>query len=295
MQQHTVELSDGSVVWYQRGGSGPIIVDIHGTGFGYRNFSMLTPHMVDAFEVIDFDLPGYGQSTANGPIGVPEWAAYAAEFIRTVVGEPVHIHGTSMGAMVATILAAEHPDVVKDLVLSCCLFRYDRAARHMRHTWKRGAVDSDMVQAADLTAAAGFSRSFYDRPDALKVLNRLRVAMGNNDAASFVAGTESLEALDLSSLLPKLPRTLLLAGDEDQMTPFKPSRSGVGFDTAVQVIPEAELHVLEECGHYLVLEQPERAAELIKKFILGSRKTRPAARRSEATTAVDAVDESASA
>src|SRR5690606_6541214 len=122
MQQHTVELSDGSVVWYQRGGSGPIIVDIHGTGFGYRNFSMLTPHMVDAFEVIDFDLPGYGQSTANGPIGVPEWAAYAAEFIRTVVGEPVHIHGTSMGAMVATILAAEHPDVVKDLVLSCCLF-----------------------------------------------------------------------------------------------------------------------------------------------------------------------------
>lgn len=265
----TVTLADGSVVWYQRGGEGPTIVDIHGTGFGYRNFGRLTPHMIDSFDVIDLDLPGYGQSTAGGPIGVPQWAAYVAEFIEKVVGGPVLVHGTSMGALTATILAAEHPEVVSDLILSCCLFKYDQAARHMRHTWKRGAVDSDMVQAADLTAAAGFSRSFYDRPDALEILTELRVAMGGNDAASFVTGTESIEALDLSPLLPKLPRTLLLGGDEDQMTPPKPSRSGIGFDTAVNVIPDARLHILEECGHYLVLEQPERAAAIIKEFVFG--------------------------
>ncbi|MGV8970422.1 MAG: alpha/beta fold hydrolase [Microbacteriaceae bacterium] len=270
LEQSTVTLSDGSIVWYQRGGTGPTIVDIHGTGFGYRNFGRLTPVMTDSFDVIDFDLPGYGKSTAGGPIGVTQWAAYAAEFIEKVVGEPTFVHGTSMGALVATILAAEYPNAVKELVLSCCLFKYDRAARHMRHTWKRGAVDSDMVQAADLTAAAGFSRSFYDRNDSLAILNELRVAMGGNDARSFVTGTESIEALDLSSLLPKLPRTLLLGGDEDQMTPPKPSSSGVGFDTAVNIIPDATLHILDECGHYLVLEKPEQAAKLIKEFLIGS-------------------------
>lgn len=268
MKEATVTLADGSVVWYQRGGKGPTIVDVHGTGFGYRNFGRLTPHMVDSFDVIDLDLPGYGRSTAGGPIGVTQWAAYVAEFIEKVIGGPTHVHGTSMGALVATIIAGNHSHVVKDLILTCCLFKYDRAARHMRHTWKRGAVDSDMVQAADLTAAAGFSRGFYDRPDALKILNELRVAMGNNDAQSFVTGTESLEALDLSPLLPNLPRTLLIGGDEDQMTPPKPSKSGVGFDTAVSIIPDAELHIIPESGHYLVLERPEITAELIKNFIL---------------------------
>lgn len=290
MRQATVTLSDGSVVWYQRGGTGPTIVDVHGTGFGYRNFGRLTPHMVDSFDVIDLDLPGYGRSTAGGPIGVTQWAAYVAEFIDKVLGEPTHVHGTSMGALVATILAGEHPHAVKDLVLSCCLFKYDRAARHMRHTWKRSAVDSDMVQAADLTAAAGFSRSFYDRDDALKILNELRVAMGGNDAQSFVTGTESLEAIDLSPLLPKLPRTLLIGGDEDQMTPPSPARSGIGFDTAVRVIPDARLHILKECGHYLVLEQPAEAAALIKDFILGAEAGRPgsARRKSEAAPAAPA-------
>ncbi|TYK49492.1 alpha/beta hydrolase [Actinomadura decatromicini] len=263
----TLELGDGSVVWYRREGTGPTIVDIHGSGFGYRNFAMLTPHLVDSFDVIDLDLPGYGQSTANGPLGVAEWAGYVAEFIERLIGGPAYVHGTSMGAVVATRLAADHPEALKDLVLSCCLFRYDNAARHMRHTWKRGAMDSGMVQAADQTAAAGFSRSFYDRPDAADILDRLRTAMGSNDPESFVAGTESLEAMDLSDLLPRLPRTLLLGGDEDQMTPPVPAGSGVGFDTAVRVIPNAELHILEKCGHYLVLEQPERAAEVIKRFV----------------------------
>ncbi|WP_171063957.1 alpha/beta fold hydrolase [Actinomadura soli] len=263
----TLELSDGSVIWYERRGSGPTILHIHGSGFGYRNFAMLTPHLVGSFDVIDLDLPGYGESVANGPLGVAEWAGQLAEFIERLAGGPVHVHGTSMGALVATTLAARHPEVVKDLILSCCLFRYDNAARHMRHTWKRGALDSGMVQAADQTAAAGFSRAFYDRPDAAEILDRLRTGMGSNDPASFVAGTESLEAMDLSDLLPRLPRTLLLGGDEDQMTPPVPAASGVGFDTAVKAIPDAELHILESCGHYLVLERPERAAEIIERFV----------------------------
>ncbi|MGH8966103.1 MAG: hypothetical protein ACRDXB_12355, partial [Actinomycetes bacterium] len=62
---------------------------------------------------------------------------------------------------------------------------------------------------------------------------------------------------------------LLLGGDEDQMTPPVPAASGVGFDTAVKLIPDAELHILENCGHYLVLERPEPAAEIIRRFVPG--------------------------
>ena len=51
------------------------------------------------------------------------------------------------------------------------------------------------------------------------------------------------------------------------MTPFHPAASGVGFATIRDRIPGAELVVLPDCGHYLVIEQPERASEEIVRFM----------------------------
>ena len=60
---------------------------------------------------------------------------------------------------------------------------------------------------------------------------------------------------------------LLLAGDEDNMTPFRPAPSGIGMAHVAEQLPHCETHVLQSCGHYLVIEQPERASELIADFL----------------------------
>lgn len=263
-----LELSDGSSVWHRTTGTGPTIVNIHGSGFGHRNFAMLTPHLTDDFTVVDFDLPGYGQSTAAGPVGLAEWADYTAEVIGLVADGPVHIHGTSMGALVALHLASRHPELVDRLILTCCMFRYDNAARFMRQTWKHEAATNGMQAAADLTAVSGFSRSFFDRPDALEIITLLHMGMAASDPAAFIAGTESLEASDLSPLLGTIrSRTMLIAGDEDDMTPSRPAPSGSGYADALAQIREVEEHTIEQSGHYLVLERPEAVATLITTFL----------------------------
>ena len=61
--------------------------------------------------------------------------------------------------------------------------------------------------------------------------------------------------------------TLLLAGAEDNMTPFRPADSGLGFHQFAPRIRGARLEVLEDCGHYLVIEQPTRAAAHIQDFL----------------------------
>ena len=66
--------------------------------------------------------------------------------------------------------------------------------------------------------------------------------------------------------------TLLLAGDEDNMTPFEPAGSGVGMAQIAKTLPGAETVVLRECGHYLVVEQPEQAAALITEFLARARR-----------------------
>ena len=125
-----------------------------------------------------------------------------------------------------------------------------------------------MEAVADLTSVAGFARSFYDRPYAQDQLAAMRAAFAKNTPEAFIAGTEMIERTDLSGYVQdvKAP-VLLLAGDEDNMTPYHPSESGVGFAQFAVSLPEAKLVVLEKCGHYLVIEQPEQASGHIVQFM----------------------------
>jgi 3-oxoadipate enol-lactonase len=261
-------LPGGEIIWYRAQGAGTPLLHIHGSAFGHRNFEKLTPYMAEHFEVIDFDLPGYGESRGAPQKDMAGIADQVFAFILALGHERIDIHGTSFGAMIALTLAARHPEVVDRLVLSCFLARYDNAARMMRTTWKRAARDSGMEAVADLTSVAGFARGFYDRPDAQAQLAGMRAAFAKNMPEAFIAGTEAIERTDLSSLIPQVSaRTLLLAGKEDNMTPFEPSASGVGFAQFRGAFRSAELMILPDCGHYLVIEQPRLAAEKIVEFL----------------------------
>ncbi len=265
----TITLPGGETVWYKRTGSGEPVLQIHGSAFGHRNFEKLTPITALDFESIDFDLPGFGQSKGQPrPGGLEGIADQVFEFIQALGFSKLHVHGTSFGAMVALNLAAKHPHVIDRLVLSCFLARYDRAARVMRSTWRRTARDSGMEAVADLTAVAGFSRSFYERPEAEAQMASMRDDFSHTDPAAFITSTEAIEKTDLTPLASQVTApTLLIAGDEDNMTPFDPAPSGSGFAQIKDHFADSKTAVLADCGHYLVLEQPEQAAALIKAFI----------------------------
>lgn len=262
------ELASGEALWYRRSGHGAPLLQIHGSAFGHRNFEKMTPLMERHFEVIDFDLPGYGESRGAPAKDMAGIAEQVYQLIRAIGLPKVHLHGTSFGAMIGLALAANHPEVIDRLVLSCFLARYDNAARMMRATWKRTARDSGMAAVADVTSVAGFARGFYDRPEAAAQLQSMRDAFSKNTPEAFIAGTETIERTDLSDLVVRITAsTLLLGGAEDNMTPFKPSSSGVGFAQIETLLPSSELVVLPDCGHYLVIEQPEQASRHIVDFL----------------------------
>ncbi len=269
----TIDLPGGERIWYRREGRtghGTPLLHIHGSAFGHRNFEKLSPLMAAHFDLIDFDLPGYGDSLpgAVAPKDMAGIADTVFRFLQAIAVPRVHLHGTSFGAMIGLTLAAHHPEAIDHLVLSCFLARYDNAARMMRGTWKRAARDSGMEAVADLTSVAGFARGFYDGPGAQAQLAAMRDAFSKTTAEAFIAGTETIERTDLSPLLSRISApTLLLGGAEDNMTPYRPAGSGVGFAQIEGLIAGSKLVVLPGCGHYLVIEQPQAAAEQIVEFI----------------------------
>ena len=121
---------------------------------------------------------------------------------------------------------------------------------------------------ADPDYVAGFARAFYETPGAQAQLASMREAFSHTTVDAFIASTEMIEGTDLSPLITRVwAPTLLLAGAEDNMTPYRPAASGVGMSRLASTMEWSQKSVLEDAGHYLVLEQPERAAELIIKFL----------------------------
>jgi pimeloyl-ACP methyl ester carboxylesterase len=267
-----ITIPGGETIWYKKTGQGAPVIQIHGSAFGHKNFARMTPLMAEHFEVIDFDLPGYGESTGSlREAGMKGIADIVFEFVTALGYAKVHMHGTSFGAMIGVNLAAYHPEIIDRIVFSCFLAKYDLAARMMRKTWKRAAADSGMRAVTDLTSVAGFARGYYERPEAQAQFEAMYEAFEATDPAAFIKGTETIEQTDLSPLLPKISApVLLLAGREDNMTPFNPAPSGVGFSIIETLLPACEMKILEDCGHYLVLEQPEAAAALATEFLLRS-------------------------
>lgn len=268
-----ITIASGTEIWHTSTGSGPPLLHIHGSAFGHRNFERLTPVVARDFTVIDFDLPGFGESGASKrETSIHAIANEVADLIQALGYERIDIHGTSFGGLVGLSLSSRHPDVVDHVVLSCFLARYDTAARVMRSAWKRAAIDSGMEAVADLTAVAGFSRSYYEQTGWEAQLASMRDAFSKNQPEAFVKATQAVEAIDLTEDAKQVKApTLLIAGAEDNMTPFDPAPSGVGFSQLEHLIPNCEAVVLDRCGHYLVIEQPEETARLVRRFLIEER------------------------
>jgi pimeloyl-ACP methyl ester carboxylesterase len=107
---------DGFTMRYFEAGAGEPLLWVHGAGGPH--FSRALDQLTRDFRILAVELPGFGESeinqrTADGA----EMAGTLASFIREVIGESTHVWGTSLGAVVATHLAIDHPDTVKSLVL----------------------------------------------------------------------------------------------------------------------------------------------------------------------------------
>jgi pimeloyl-ACP methyl ester carboxylesterase len=119
---------NGVRIWYQETGAGDPVVKIHGAGFGHFNFATATPILSKSFRCIDFDMRGYGQSERPFQrYDMEVWADDVAGLMDHLGLRSAHIHGTSMGGMVAQQFAAKYPERTQRLIINCSAAKLDYA------------------------------------------------------------------------------------------------------------------------------------------------------------------------
>lgn len=262
------ELPSGQRVAYWESGSGRPLVQIHGVGTGHKNFASLTP-LLRGHRVIDFDLPGYGDSDpSDHGRSVFDFAADVATFINTLGLERADIHGSSMGGRIALALAADHPEVVDRLVVSLAFGRPDNAALRMRESWRVAATQGGAQGLIDLTCLQGFSRAFWDRDDVDSVIKVYTEASGLANTETFVGDVRATTVnVDLEGPAQRIKaETLLIAAEEDIMNPLRMAPSGIGIEDLARLIPNARLRVVPG-GHFALFETPGEVAAAITAFL----------------------------
>ncbi|MBT4074438.1 MAG: alpha/beta hydrolase [Chloroflexi bacterium] len=93
--------------------NGPPVVFIHGLGARRQDWTSLLPEFATIRQVFAPDLRGHGDSgRVQGGYRFTQYAEDIVPFLRDVVGEPAALVGHSLGGVIATVIAADHPELV---------------------------------------------------------------------------------------------------------------------------------------------------------------------------------------
>jgi pimeloyl-ACP methyl ester carboxylesterase len=222
--------------------------------------------------VIDFDLRGYGLS--ERPVqrySMDVWADDVAGLLDAIGVARTHVHGTSMGGMVAIRLAAKYPEKIDGLVIDCAAAKCDRMTRYRLEVWKALAQAYGMGsrELAVEIAAQALSRTFLDSPRGPETVEVIQGVLERNCSVEvFCAACDAMIEMDLTDDCRTIRApTLVMDGDQDILTPLDQGPDGVGNRLIAELIPGAELYVIEGSGHTNLMEAPELSTSVVVGFL----------------------------
>ena len=118
IKELTFNTDDVSLNYAEGPDSSSPLVLLHGGASQWRNFEILLPELAVDWHLYSLDFRGHGQSgRADGRYCLQDFVDDVIVFLREVVGEPAAIVGHSMGGMVALMVAAQCPELVRAVVV----------------------------------------------------------------------------------------------------------------------------------------------------------------------------------
>jgi pimeloyl-ACP methyl ester carboxylesterase len=243
-------------------GDGPPLLLIGGIGAHTAMWEPLE-RVLGGFRIVEFDLPGAGQSEVPWkPISVPRLARLAMSVMDKFGIERADVLGHSMGGIVAQQLAADSPERVRRLVL-------------VSTSPGVGSVYGDFKAMLNIATPLRYlTPALYQMSIGSLVGGRARhdkewVAeqgkLRRIHAPSWRGYLGQLLSLSTWSGLPLLARiehpALVLAGDDDPLTP--PANGML----LTHLLPRGRLIVFPGEGHLMLMDDDSRSHAAILDFL----------------------------
>ena len=236
-------------------GDGPVeVVLLHGWARRGRDFAAVQELLVRrGVSSVALDLPGFGSSPPPTVAGGARLYASLVTPVLAALGRPVVLVGHSFGGRIATVIAANHPELVTSVIVtgtpllhSPVVVRSPRPYRLIRWLHQRGWLSDERLEAArhkygstDYRAASGIVRDVL--------------------VATVAEGYEE----ELARL--EVP-VVMLWGELDTVVPVAVAERANELLHAPDV-DARRLRVLKDVGHFVPNEAASTLADLIVEVV----------------------------
>jgi aminoacrylate hydrolase len=182
-----------------------------------------------------------------------------AAVLRQLGLGPVHLVGSSTGGAIAQVMALDHPDVTRSIVLADSWAKPDAYFRHQFAVRRRTLTELGPRAYAEASALFLFGQEHFR--DRFSEIEEWIDLAGQADASVGAQRIDMILAFDESQRLADIQvPSLVVVGDADICTPVSMSEELVGL------IPGATLEVLNG-GHLIYKERPEAFFEVVDGFL----------------------------
>ncbi|MEM0351130.1 MAG: alpha/beta hydrolase [Archaeoglobaceae archaeon] len=194
------------------------------------------------------DLPNHGESEKTEIRSVEDYAEFVAEVVRRISGKGV-IVGHSLGGAIAQVVYFKHSNVVRALVLLSTGARL-RVLPELLEGLEKNPDEMVKMAANMAFAKKDFLKEYEEifRKRAKILLEDLKICNKFDLLEDFRSGK-------LKFSVP----TIAVVGERDVLTPVKYSQFFTNFG--------AELRVIKEVGHMVMLEAPDELNQIIREFL----------------------------
>ncbi|HLF05857.1 MAG TPA: alpha/beta hydrolase, partial [Thermoplasmata archaeon] len=175
---------NGLGLYYEVEGEGETVVLLHAVGLDLTCWEAQGKAFAPRFRVLRVDLRGHGRSDVPPPPYTLEGFAEDVHALLTSLQlAPAHVIGLSLGGMVAQVLALDHPEAVRSLVLADTNSTLPAEARPVMIERGEAARRGGMEAVVDTTLARWFTLGFMGS----EVVARCRKRLLTDDVQAWAA------------------------------------------------------------------------------------------------------------
>ncbi|MFN9711259.1 MAG: alpha/beta fold hydrolase [Bacteroidota bacterium] len=245
------EIKQAGKFRYIEEGNGEPLVLLHGLFGALSNFKDLIEHFRQTHKVVVPMLPLFELDLLHTSVSGLE--KFVHRFIENNDYQGVHLLGNSLGGHVALVHVLKHAARIKSLILTGSSGLFENG---MGDTYPKRGDYEYIRRKTELTffdpamATKELVDEVYDivnqRTKLIKIIALAKSAIRNN------LGDELKDI--------QVP-TLLIWGNNDTITP---PFVGKEFE---RLIPNAQLHFVDQCGHAPMMEQPAHFNKILSEFL----------------------------
>jgi pimeloyl-ACP methyl ester carboxylesterase len=263
---------NGTSIHYVRGGSGPVVILVHGFPEDWYEFHHVMPLLAKKFTVVAVDLRGVGGSA---PTAAGYDAANLAEDLHQL-GEQLQLKnvytvGHDIGGMVAYAFLRKYPQTLRGaMILDVAIpglepwdkIKNDSVVWHIR--FHQTALPEKLVTGRQVEYFRYYlGREFFSDADVAHYAEAYRDPDHLRTAFEFYRAFPANEKFNTEHSGPIPLPVVFGVGDRDYFAQFLPT---IAASLRAHGCSNLKTEVIKDSAHYVAQEQPAALAALIARY-----------------------------